>query len=594
MYKDSFVPHDFPGGGGFSVMKFTLSNLYSMHQYCSNWWTQSNQDLPLTRYFGCKIKCYQSQLIDYIVRYSITIPATSNKLTYPATQPSMMMMSHQKKIIPSKKTRTMRKPYRTINIRPPAQLQNKWYFQKDIRETPLLVLYVTPTSLNNYYINPDADNNNITITSLNTLLVNNRNFNITHWPFKVDGTKSLYFWEYSGTANLNDPSKFLNKHLTPLTNITHYTIGCDYEYAKRTYHTSLQEYCTQIPKYTGNPFTYQHRVQNNFPWFMSETGPQTWADKYKTLPEDSTVAQINNLPGNKTMQLTLIHEPLIKEYRYNPFRDDGKTTQMYLLKNTVDEYTWEPPQNPDIILEGFPMWLNIWGYVDFQIRLGTISQIMTKSILVIKNRTTKPETTAAIVPIDLDYLNNKSPYENSVNTEDKNRWYPQVQFQTQQMNNIALTGPGTPKLPQKTSEQVVIKYDFHFKWGGNPAKMINVSNPSKQPVYPLPSDECTTNSLQSPAQAIENNIYSFDERHNQLTKQALKRISEDWDFTKILSSITEPTGLPTAQGTYPQETQTQTTTEKEKEEILQQLFQHRLHQQQLRLRIINLMKELDL
>ena len=32
MYKESFVPEGYPGGGGFSVMKFTLQNLYEMHQ----------------------------------------------------------------------------------------------------------------------------------------------------------------------------------------------------------------------------------------------------------------------------------------------------------------------------------------------------------------------------------------------------------------------------------------------------------------------------------------------------------------------------------------------------------------------------------
>lgn len=184
MYKDSFVPPSYPGGGGFAVMKFTLNNLYSMHQYCSNWWTQTNQDLPLCRYLGCRLKCYQSKEIDYILKYSTTQPAISNKLSYPSTQPSMLMMSNNKYIIPSTKTRNRKKPYTIIHINPPPQLQNKWYFQKDIREIPLLTIHAAAASLQQYYISTQSDNNNITITSINTSFITNRDFRQVHWPYK--------------------------------------------------------------------------------------------------------------------------------------------------------------------------------------------------------------------------------------------------------------------------------------------------------------------------------------------------------------------------------------------------------------------------
>nr|UGV37539.1 MAG: ORF1 [TTV-like mini virus] len=593
MYRNSFVPPGFPGGGGFTVIKFTLGNLFDMHQYCTNWWTQTNDDLPLCRYLGCKIKCYQSELIDYAIKYSITQPAVSTKLTYPSLQPSMIMMSNQKKIIPSRKTHKRHKPYYTLKIPPPTQLQNKWYFQRDIRETPLLVLFASAISLNQYWIANSSDNNNITIHSLNTQIVKNRNFSEKIWPFNIEGTRSLYLYEYLGNKPHTDPSKFELNLLTPLTDVTDYTIGTNYHEFSPGNPNNWNNYWSNITRYCGNPFVLQHREQEKH-WFYSESGPVTIAEKIKTLTSDKTVADVPQLTGGKKFSLSKWDGPLIKDFRYNPFKDKGDTTQMYLVKNNEIKNDWDPPTDPEKILEGFPLWLNIFGFVDFQIRLGAIPNIYTKSILVFKNQTTDPKTNLPIVPLDWDFLNNKSPYEGQVNPADAHRWHPQVQYQTQQINNIAYTGPGTPKQYEKTSDQINIKYDFYFKWGGNPAKMIKVSNPATQIIYPLPSDESQTTSLQNPAQRPESLLYSFDQRYNSLTKQATERISKDWDFTQILSSITETTTDLPAHSTFPKETPQEATSEKEKEEIFQQLIQHKLQQQQLRTGILQLMKQLDL
>nr|UGV38596.1 MAG: ORF1 [TTV-like mini virus] len=596
MYKESFVPENYPGGGGFTVMKFTLQNLYEMHKFCTNWWTESNLNLPLCRYIGCSIKFYQSAIVDYVVKYSTELPAISNKLTYPSTQPSMLMMSRNKIIVPSRKTKPNRKPYTKIYIKPPAQLQNKWYFQKDLRETPLLILYAAPTTLNQYYINTEADNNNITITYINPQVVTNRQFNLAHWPSKQTGTTYFYIYIYTGLKPHNKPEDFECQNLIPLTNIKNFTLGQDYQTFKGRGANVLTNYCTNIERYTGNPFTHEH-LQHEDAWFWSTTGPQTWAEKWKTNGNENAKVSDIKTNGTTAMTLTAITHSIILKCRYNPFKDNGKTTQMYLLKcidTTHTNNSWEPPDNPDIILEGFPLWLNVWGYLDFQIRLGALQNIYSNTILVFKNETTDPKITTPIIPIDLDFLNDKSPYQNSVNPADEKKWFPQVQYQTQQLNNIALTGPGSPKLYQKTSEQITIKYDFYFKWGGNPPKMVTVNNPTKQNVYPIPSDEYATNSLQSPAQAIETMLYSFDERHTQLTKRALERISQDWDITNFLSPITETTGALPAQATFPQDPQAKETKEKEKEEIFQQLLQHKQQQQQLRLRILQLMKDLEM
>nr|UGV38704.1 MAG: ORF1 [TTV-like mini virus] len=593
MYRDSFVPPNAPGGGSFAIAKYTLGNLYDMHKYCSNWWTATNEDLPLCRYLGCRIKCYQSKLVDYIIKYNTSGEAKSNKLTYPSTQPNMLMMSSNKIIIPSRQTHPKRKPYYIIKIPPPTKLENKWYFQKDIYNFPLVTLYTSAASLTETYIRTQADNNNITIYSINTEVIKNHNFKQQIWPYKIEGTTAHYFYQYTGTDTNNlttSPNELLVADLIPLTNIQQHVDGASFNEMKIAHHTQFTDYKSKFTKYAGNPFMPEH-LKHQDTWLISQTGPNTIQNTWTT--ENTKIKDITH-QGTTKMAVTLFNNKIINEYRYNPFKDTGKTTQMYLLKCNSETQGWEPPPELEIQLTGFPLWLNTWGYIDFQQRLGAYSQILENTILVFKNQTTQPKTQGPIVPIDWDYLNGKSPFEDQANPQDINRWYPQVQFQTQSINNICLTGPNTPKLYDKTSDQIVIKYDFLFKWGGDPPKMITVSNPQKQSWFPVPSDEYKTTSLQNPAQSFETLLYSFDERQGHLTNRAVERLKKDWDFTELLSSIAEPPTKLDTVDPLPQDPQETQATEKEKEKILEQLILHRQQQQQLRLGILNLMRQMDL
>lgn len=109
MYQDSIVPIHWPGGGGFSVTKISLETLYEDHLRCRNWWTNSNDQLPLCRYTGAVLKLYQCDQTDYVIKIQTQLPPHSGKLTYPSCHPSMMLMSTDKIIIPSKKQNHLKK-----------------------------------------------------------------------------------------------------------------------------------------------------------------------------------------------------------------------------------------------------------------------------------------------------------------------------------------------------------------------------------------------------------------------------------------------------------------------------------------------------
>lgn len=592
MYENSTVPAKHPGGGGFCVMKFTLKNLYEMFEYCQNWWTCSNDNLPLCKYLGVTLKCYASENTDYVLRYVTQYPTTSNKLTYPSCQPAMMLLSKQKVIMPSLKTKRRRKPYTKIHIAPPPQFQTKWYFQQDIADKPLLVLHAAPCSLLHMYISTQSESNNVTIQHINTKLIHMRNwgnkqFETQHWWFKYSGTLKMYFYRYSGNLNHNKPEEFKLGDIVPLTQIQRNQEGTTFNelYPHNGSTTEWQQYCNTLLLHAGNIF-HKQQITHTEDIFYSTVEPTT---AFKATHTKDTPWK--NIEEATTRVLTKLQEDIILQTRYNPNIDDGKHTIMYLLKNNEQDQGYEKPNKEEYILEGFPLWLNIFGFIDFQKRLNNLISPETNYILAFKTDKTRPIWNDTFVVIDTSFTGGQSPYETQVSYQDYTHWYPQIQYQTQMINNITKTGPATTKLEGYLSEEIKIEYSFHFKWGGSPAKMVTVDNPATQIVYPIPRSEYETPSLQSPAQGYETVLYTFDQRNLQLTKAAIQRIKQDWETKCPISPITESTReVPTLKTL--EALLNETPEEKESEEaLLLQLHQHKQQQRLLKQRIMDLLSQ---
>lgn len=94
-----------PFGGGHSTMRFSLKVLFEEHLRHLNFWTRSNQDLELVRYFRCSFRFYRDQHTDYLVHYSRKTPLGGNRLTAPSLHPGVQMLSKNKIIVPSYDTK---------------------------------------------------------------------------------------------------------------------------------------------------------------------------------------------------------------------------------------------------------------------------------------------------------------------------------------------------------------------------------------------------------------------------------------------------------------------------------------------------------
>ena len=169
-----------------------------------------------------------------------------------------------------------------------------------------------------------------------------------------------------------------------------------------------------------------------------------------------------------------------------------------------------------------------------------------------------------------------------------------VIHQEQSINELALCGPGAPKLGNVKTAECKMEYIFHFKIGGCATPVEKVKDPSTQPTYATPSNILDSNSLQSPEEPIENFLYQFDWRRDQITETAAKRITQDQTTKKFLftDATTTGTDVPVHQ-THEKELLSSEEEETQAETLFQQLQLQRNKQKQLRYRIKQLLKQMQ-
>lgn len=584
MYEASIVPELLPGGGGFSLKNFSLNALYTEHDLAHNFWTKTNQNLPLCRFLGATFKLYQSEHTDYVFSYSKQLPLQSSLAMYNSLQPSIHQMNKHSITVPSKRTKQRKKPYIKIKVTPTSQLENKWYFQKDLANTPLIMTRATALSLDSYYIPYQAMSTNITIPYLNTDIIQNTYFTTTDasgYYCKGEGTNKIYLYAsdstlpvnsipltsliFLGDTKNNKPGKSYIK-LFPTNNIEDQK---KQQWAKR--------------ENWGNPF-FTDYLTDNIHVYQSKMSLGTLITQMT-----STNDKVEKIIGTYGFTLTY----LTSAVRYNPLRDTGHQNMCYFKPCYTNKNNWDPPDNPELINQGLPLWLLLFGYPDFMKKTKKLIRIDDEQALVLQTDLTTPPKKPLVI-LNESFIQGLSPFEKGPNPADNNRWYPCFQMQQIIYNIICLTGPGTPKIPKDRNIEAKIKYQFFFKWGGNLPPMSEIADPKGQINYPVPSNLQPSNSLQNPTEAPERLLYSFDQRRGELTKKALQRITKDSDFEKYF--ITDPAErfqvpVPTTETSTEEET---TSEEEEKETDLIRLLQHQHRKQrQLRKRILTTLTKLQ-
>lgn len=592
-YKDSTAPHNVPSGGGFSIMNFTLNALYKKHLYLENWWTASNDNMPLIRFTGATMYFYRTAEFDYLTQYVRQYPMTASLLKYTSTHPQAMLLHKNTLKIGCKKHNKNKKPYKKIKIQPPSQMYNRWYFQQDIANIPLLQLITTAASLDRMFQNSTSVNSTIGFMSLDHLGFLNHNYT-------KDGTKgyeakpgSLLFGILRGTYNIISVKATELIYMGNAVDLVEGTPAGSID-ASKTTGTPYSQYKTQLAKQLKYISITQNTWGNPFNDTFHRAGAlittnQSWEQIIKYFNDTDKTT----LPDNMFTWKTNFTFPV----RYNPFADKGTGNKVYLIKwkDPAHETDWDTPITTTVY-ENLPLWLTFWGYLDFFRKSGDTSTLDTTCLLVIKTKYTFPKDKTLLIPLDEDFLEGRSPYMDQQETtaSDRQNWHPKVRFQIRSINAIGSCGPGTIKLPPQISAEAHVKYVFYFKLGGTPPPMSTLTKPDEQPKYATPDNIIQTTSLQSPTSPFEYILYNFDERRGQITKRAAKRITKYQETEQNILPFTE--SALSAYTTPQEETSTPETSDEEKEEMSleKQLQLQRKQQKLLRKRINQLLHRLTL
>lgn len=235
---------------------------------------------------------------------------------------------------------------------------------------------------------------------------------------------------------------------------------------------------------------------------------------------------------------------MYRKCRYNPKIDTGKGNIVYFL--AVQNHQFTPPSSDKIlIMKDKPLWLLLYGWPDYILKLREGTNFMRSYYLAIISDAVYVSSRQAakqpIIIIDDSFLNGKGPYNYEPTTWQTTNWFPTLAHQQQSINNIVKCGPFIPKLEGKVANwELHAKYSFYFKWGGSTKANTQVCDPTKSSEYPGPNPIDPAIQISDPTSQIPASLlHTWDWRRGYLTKKALKRMSENLPPESTLSTDSE-------------------------------------------------------
>lgn len=586
-YIYSYSKPETMSGGGWSLLVFSLDSMFEDYNHLQCIWTKGNAGLPLVRYTGCKLKFYQSKFDDYITVYDNCWPMVDTPHTHADSSPSRMLQKIHKIVVPSRQTKQRRKPFKTVKIKPPPQMTNKWYFQRDICKIPLLMLTTTTVDLQQPFAYSNQNNNNILIKYLNPNIFKNNNFQ--NYPLtegyspksliNQDNQQPEKYYMYSDHSNTPpEKNKTWLGQLVPLTNTRHYKAGSTLSY--------VVDGTNDKPENWGNPFYYEHLDPDTSETYFCNWNTTTFKTNWESLPITGNTTN----ETTKKLKIFKATERLIYETVYNPENDTGETNLIYLINNSQETH-FQPLQNQDLKFEGFPLYNLFWGWTDFIKKLETTTNLDNNYTVVIKTKTFH-EKDELFVIVDPSFVLGYDPFiphttdSHTPSYYNQQNWFPKLAFQEETIESICETGPGVSK--SKNYLQGICKYTFYFKWGGCPKTLQKAYNPCLQPKWTTPNTIDARLEIQDPNQPPETNLFYWDWQKEYVTNEAIERIKR---YTFTDEQIFPITGSKSsAQATSTQKKTTQE--EKEEEKLLLQL--NRLRKQRVQLELLIRMREQNL
>nr|UHK04144.1 MAG: ORF1 [Torque teno midi virus] len=468
--KFDYVPPKVPYGGGFGAEAFTLEYLYEENGFHNNIWTSSNVGKDLVRYTGGSFWFFRHPDIDFIVSYTLTLPITIDKYTFPAIHPHQMLLEKRHKVILSQKSKPNGKYWVKIKFKPPKQMINKWFFTQQFCKYQLIFLKATAINFRYSFLTETSQNLLVNIVSLNPSFYQNK-----HWD-QAQGQDHPYKPYNNVKANMTFKYKIKGEEKT------------------KNYPPVNLSYSQSISKTEGwfQPFILQsYEVLNG------------------TIPQATT--------------------PTIAG-RYNPTKDTGIGNILFLSSTLRED--WQPPNDKALKIENVPLWLAAFGFLSY-IKTIKTEEFFASHLVVFKSTaihcSTQVGACSYYAPLDIEYIQGKKPYDQIIYPSEAAKWTPNIRWQLKTLNSIVESGPFIPQLnEQKNSTwELKYKYKFYFKWGGPRDPDAQITDPSQLPTADVPDKIFKTVQIVNPTkQAPETIIHPWDYRRGVITKTALKRMCQ--------------------------------------------------------------------
>lgn len=553
-YKESITPVGEASGGSYSFQLFTLDALYTEYLKHRCKWTKSNFTLPLARYTGASLTFYKSPYTSYIVSYSVCPPFCISKECYLNSQPMRQLLEKKKIVIPQLKS-GYKKLYKRIKIKPPSMWQTGWYFQQDICKIGLVMIQATACSLEQPYCPENQISWNYTFYSLNTDTFQNTNFEVFgtqgYIPKQI-GHESFHLM-LSHPTGKDPPEKW--EDLIPLANTNNYTkpnLQAKLDYAKFT-----------DRRYWENPFTQYNVHPDQKVWLTT-----SWPNSTNFATQKPPVTAFNEFYW---------------ECRYNPDKDTGKGNKVYFKSNNTSEgdvYTY--PEKPELMIEGYPLWVIFWGWIDWLAKTVQMQEMYSHYFFVVETDFIIPKKKRYIF-LDRYFV---FPKETILTERDRLKWHPKYEQQEEVENFFAESGPFSPKIDRSQTIQANMKYTFHFKWGGCPTQMEDIVSPCNQDRFPIPRNQQPGYEIQDPKTSKTHFLYDWDEKQGVITKKCAKRLKTQTELEPLFTGAS--TSVP-VQAQTPESSETET--EEESQTEIQQQFKQLRHQhKQLKHQLLRLTK----
>lgn len=518
-----------PMGGSFGIESYSLRYLYKQYKAHNCIWTTSNSYKNVCRYLGCMFTVFRHPKQDFIIRYDIQPPFQLTKYTHMQCHPYLMLQHKHHKVILSKFSKPNGKLYKKIKIKPTKQSDNRWYFQKDFAPKTMLTITATALNVNYSYLQCCNENLQLNILYLDLKFYERGDWGLSTYPYQPYAT--------SGTSK-----KYYAKSLK---NQQGYTITVD-----------GKDYNKSVNYQTG---WFQPSLLQALKFYTSDT--------YSQVLQDA-------VPINYCI--------------YNPALDEGPGNKIFLHSLTHDTYS--VPQDIDLIITNVPLWLGLFGFVDWIIQKKTKDYLQSHCIcLVSKALLYTPAATATqvIVPIDRSMQNGKTYFDNEPTLTQKARWFPTIYNQLQTINDIVETGPFVPKLTndRDSTWELKCKYTFNFKWGGPQVTDPTVNDPEQQGFTTTNTVTNTVQVCNPEKQKPETFIHEWDIRRGLIKESAFKRMYENLSTSTDVSQ-SPPESPQKKKSRHLPCLQTANQKEEEMQACLQALFQENTYQESENLQLL--------